>query len=311
MSSTRLQIVKDVVKLRFQNLLKGEDDADAIHCFVKNEPHKLGKIEEGRLRLISGVSMIDGIVDKMLFGEFFDAALMAVGKTPVLMGWSPIMGDGAKMLLGQFPDGVVSVDKSAWDWTVPGWMVDAWMEFILEMYHGYPEWFLSLIRLRFRLLFEEAVFRIGNDVRKQEVKGIMKSGCFLTYLLNSLGQIILHYLVCDMMGIDPEDCMPWCAGDDTVQNASFDFNAYAEFVRILGFKPKIQPLARHIEFIGFLMDSERVVPAYWRKHLFLMKYLDEAHASESLDAYQLLYRNEPVMLGVVQEELRRRDPTRV
>lgn len=302
--------MKAVVNLRLERLMSGEEIADDIKLFVKPEPHKLAKIDEGRLRLISGVSMIDAIIDKMLFGCIFDQALRAVGRTPALVGWTPLNG-GHRLILDQFPAGVVSVDKSAWDWSVPAWLVDIWEDFILEMFSGYPDWYIKLVRVRFLMLFERAVFKCGTERREQGVKGVMKSGCFLTLLLNSLGQIAVHVLACYRLGLNPKESMPYAYGDDTVQNACFDVESYAEELRKLGFKTKVQPVAKHIEFVGFLMDSERVVPAYWLKHLFRIKYLDEPLAIETLESLQLLYRDEPAMLNIVHHELRIRDPRKI
>lgn len=63
----------------------------------------------------------------------------------------------------------VCVDKSAWDWTVQGWVVDAW-KIALKRLCVAPE--------RFVALFESAVFRFHDGTRvQQDGKGIMKSGC--------------------------------------------------------------------------------------------------------------------------------------
>lgn len=307
MVETRYNQVKEIVKLRFMQVSSGVLVADNINLFIKPEPHKLSKIEEGRLRLISGVSMVDALVDKMLFGELFDTALLEVGNTHALVGWTPLLG-GSKLLLNQFPDGVVSVDKTCWDWSVPEWMVELWLRFVLEMYDGYPLWYLTAIRVRFEMLFKKAVFQAYGRIVEQDFPGVMKSGCFLTILLNTLGQIILHRWICMRMGIKPHLCMPWSLGDDTVQNGSFCIHCYAEIMRTMGFNPKVMPKERYIEFVGYLMDSERVVPAYWKKHLFNLKYLDEEVAVETLDTYQMLYSDEPTMLRIVQDELRLRDP---
>lgn len=302
--------VKKLVYLRLKNIKNGELESDTLNMFIKDEPHKKSKLEEGRLRIIAGVSMLDAIIDKMLFDDIFVAALRVPGKTPSMIGWNPLQG-GSRFFHGKFPNGVVSVDKSAWDWSVPAWMVDLWLKFMLDMYEGYPEWYLSLIESRFKLLFEEAVFEHGGRREGQGLKGIMKSGCFLTILLNTLGQLLLHYVIARSLGEDPNKSKPWALGDDTVQDAGFDVDSYADFMRGLGFKPKIQPVERHIEFIGFLMDKERVVPAYWRKHLFLLKYLDEEVAIPTLESYQMLYYAEPGMLSIIHTELRRRDPSRI
>lgn len=305
MKSERVVVVKNVVFHRFMRLMQGELDADTINLFIKPEPHKLAKLAEGRLRLIAGISLIDSLIDKMIFGDLFDTALQSVGKTPALIGWNPYQGN-YRIFSNEFPAGAVSVDKSAWDWSVPPWMIDLWLQFMLDMHSGWPEWYLNIIKIRFNLLFEEAVFETKTLRKKQAIKGIMKSGCFLTILLNSLGQSMLHYLCMLKMGLSPTLCQPWCLGDDTIQNGGFDLERYAELMRSYGFSPKIQAATRFVEFIGFLMDDERVVPAYWKKHLFLLKYLEEPNAVATLESYQMLYAFEPVMLDIIQFELRRR-----
>lgn len=303
-------MVRQTVFQRFQNLLGGFLEADNINLFIKEEPHKLLKLEEGRLRLISGVSLIDSIVDKMIFDDIFSVALSVPGETPSMVGWTPLYG-GNRFLSGKFPNGVVSVDKSAWDWSVPEWMIDLWLEFVLDMYEGYPEWYLDLVKLRFRLLFEEAVFESSGRVERQGMKGIMKSGCYLTIMLNTLGQLLLHNVINLTLGWEVCKGQPWAYGDDTVQDASFDVEEYARVMRDLGFSPKIQDASRHIEFIGFLMDNEKVIPAYWKKHLFMLKYLKEEVAVETLESYQMLYYAEPRMLNLIHAELRQRCPAKI
>lgn len=302
----RYELVKLVVTQRLRALLEGQEVADPINLFIKPEPHKAQKIADGRLRLISGVSLVDGIIDRMLFGKLFDAALANVGKTPALLGWNPLCG-GHRLLLGQFPSGAISVDKSSWDWSVPAWMVQIFLRFVLEMYYGHPDWFLNLIKIRFNLLFKKAVFATENVTQPQDFEGVMKSGCFLTLLLNSLGQSVLHYVIALRMMLGDE-YDPFSFGDDTLQRAGFDVDLYVRIMESLGFKPKVNPVSDHLEFVGFLMDKDRVVPAYWKKHLFLLKYLKEDVAIETLVSYQMLYHQCPEMLWLVQAELQRRCP---
>lgn len=300
-------MVFQAVYARIELLLEGELVADDINLFVKNEPHKEAKILAGKLRLISGISLVDSLIDRMIFGNFAMTVLENVGRTPSLLGWNPYCG-GRRFFSGRFPHGVVSVDKSSWDWSVPGWMVDLWLAFLIEMHCGVPDYHLMLIRARFELLFEKAVFRSKGFRRvPQKIKGIMKSGCYLTIILNSLGQSILHYCFCARYGFDLLRYQPYCYGDDTVQDARFDFDLFLDYAKRLGFIPKINAPAEFVEFIGFLMDEEKVVPAYWRKHLFLLKYLDEGTAEETLRSYQDLYYANPEMLYVVQKELNKRN----
>lgn len=303
---TKVMIVKGIVKTRFMQLVNGEAIADPIHLFIKREPHKLQKIEEGRLRLISGVSLTDALIDRMIFGKFFERALGSLGQTHALLGWTPLQG-GRHILMHEFPHGVTSVDKSAWDWSVPEWMVQMFLDVTLELMDDEPDFVKDVIKLRFKLLFELAEFSDGNKVVKQSVVGIMKSGCYLTLMMNTMGQIILWFMCCERLGWDPNCGMPWSFGDDTIQDSNFDIPAYVDALKAFGFTPKVSPTAAHIEFVGFLMDYEKVIPAYWRKHLFCLAYLDESVATETLDAYQQLYYACPEMLNIIQQELRARD----
>lgn len=286
--------------------MAGKHVADDINLFIKDEPHKLSKIAEGRLRLISGVSLIDSIIDKMLFGDLFMESLKHVGSTPGLVGWQPYFG-GSRLLLDKFPHGTVSVDKSAWDWSVPDWMIDIFLEFILELLGDVPPYVKELVTIRFKLLFEDAVFSDGFLRSRQTGKGIMKSGCYLTLLLNTVGQVLLHLVVCRINGWCPKIGMVWAFGDDTIQDDVYPLEKYVKTVSDLGFVPKVER-AKHIEFVGFLMDSERVIPSYWRKHLFVLKYLDEQVAAETLRSYQVLYYAVPGMLNIIHGEMRRRVP---
>lgn len=70
---------------RIQSLLSGEMEADDIKVFVKQEPHSWEKISEGRFRLISAVSMVDTMVDRIVFGDLVDRVLATAGETPVMI----------------------------------------------------------------------------------------------------------------------------------------------------------------------------------------------------------------------------------
>lgn len=311
MSSERYHFVKSLVASRINDLLKGKLVCDPINLFVKPEPHKIEKLKEGRFRLISGISMIDGIIDKMLFGKFFENVLEKVGQTPGMIGWNPYFG-GHRLLTNAFPNGVLSIDKSSWDWTTPKWLIDLAMRVLCELMGIEPESFEDqLVKARQSCLFDDPIFTDGKEERRAGTGGIIKSGMYLTILLNTMCQILLHLIICDMLGLDYRRGMPFSLGDDTVQDACFDIEAYVKVMKQLGFVPKTPGLEHHIEFIGFLMDNEKVVPAYWRKHLFALKYLKEEVAVDTLYAYQMMYYATPGMLKIVQAELEHRDPTKV
>lgn len=290
----KVSLVKDCVRLRYSRLLAGEQDFDDIKVFVKQEAHKLSKIVEGRFRLISAVSLIDTFVDRILFGWMGRAMLNSVGRTPCLVGWSPVRG-GWRMLSDKYRGRpTVCLDKEAWDWTVPEWMVDYWMQVIFQLAHRAPDWWREMVKLRFRALFRDAVFQFEDGTRVwQEVWGIMKSGCYLTILLNSLGQSGLHYVAADRCGDDPAENEPDVIGDDTAQKKIRNLLLYVAKLEELGVIVKGAKVKNHVEFAGFAWDGKVCWPAYWQKHLYNMAH--SPNLRELLQCYQYLYVHEPVM----------------
>lgn len=273
--------------------------ADPIKVFVKQEPHKKKKLDEERYRLISAVSVVDTMVDRMLFQDMAKQALNTLYETPSMVGWTPLMG-GYKILKRLFPGRVVCVDKASYDWTVPEWMVSLWLDFIIELSYDSPEFWRRLVKARFRMLFYDAVFKFADGlVVRQKYPGIMKSGCFLTILLNSVGQVILHAAVQQRLGRPLADNLPRCMGDDTVQNYFNYLEEYLTLMSNMGFRVKEARVQNWIEFAGFAIDWDFAVPAYWEKHLFSLAHMDYTVLEEALTSYQIIYACEPAMLSVV------------
>lgn len=290
--------MKRIVKLRFDQLRTGTIVSDDIKVFVKPEPHKLSKLEEGRFRLISAVSLVDTFVDRILFGWLGRRVLDSCGRTPCLVGWAPIRG-GWHQLNARFKNKpVVCLDKSAWDWTVRPYMVEMWEKFLLELPHNAPVWWTELVRLRFKILFDSAVFRFEDGTRvEQDGIGVMKSGCYLTIILNSLGQSMLHYIANERLGYPAGFRQPYTLGDDTVQDALPELREYVRIIEELGVKVKGAKVQHWVEFAGFAYDGRRCWPAYWQKHLY--NITKSQNLSELLRAYQILYVHEPVMYSFI------------
>lgn len=311
----RIKELRCLVWQRMQEMLRtGEPVSDPINVFVKQEPHKLAKIEEGRERLISAVSLIDTMIDRVLFGWLMRVALQTVGRTPSMVGWTPLRGGWKLLRLYYNMKAVMCIDKKAWDWTLQGFMVEIWYQVLVALAVGAADWWLKLVKLRFKALFSDAcVFEFSDGTQVQQTtEGVMKSGCFLTLILNTFSQSILHYIVCVRLGIDPMTGQPHVMGDDTVQEAVPDLEAYVREMEKLGAIIKGCKVQNWIEFAGFgIADLGRGVtcfPVYWQKHLYKLEY---AELADVLISYQMLYANEPVMFGFLQELARRIDPTLV
>lgn len=305
----RIAMFRCAVESRVGDLLSGVE-ADDINVFVKHEPHTLKKMREGRYRLISAVSMVDTMVDRMLFGALTDKVLSSVGRTPIFIGWTPLFM-GYKIIRKLLPGKVLCIDKSSWDWTVPYWLIDMIKKVIIGLADSPSDWWISLVNSRFDALFKRAIFQFEDGTRiAQGVDGIMKSGCYLTILINSIGQLLLHYVVMMKLGKNPSDCEPCIIGDDTVQD-SFPFAAeYVAMMKRLGFKIKESVIQPYIEFAGFNIMEDRFFPAYYEKHIYNLTHADEKVLPDLLASYQMLYVHERGMLKFVQDTIHSYAPDR-
>lgn len=306
----RLRLVRLTVRQRFNELLAGNDYADPIKVFVKPEPHKPEKMRQKRWRLISAVSLVDTMVDRVLFGWLGRQALQQVGKTPCLVGWSPIRGRWRLMQYAYENKPVCCLDKSSWDWTVQPYMVRLWKRFLKNMAVGAAPWWCDMVDRRFKMLFQEAEFKFSDGtIVKQAGGGIMKSGCYLTLLLNSVSQSMLHYLANYRLGKNPLSYQPHCVGDDTVQVSFPYLEDYVKQFEALGAKVKGFKVQHWVEFCGFAFANNTCFPAYWQKHLYKLRFAP--NLEETLKMYQVLYANEPVMLKYLRAVARQLNPALV
>lgn len=297
----RLAFLKGVVYQRYTTLLNGVLESDPIKVFIKQEPHKVEKIEEGRFRIISGVSLIDTMIDRILFGEMLRTAShpTKVLRTPCAVGWAPNKG-GWRFISMHYRDGF-SIDRKAWDWTVNEWLIEMWERFIRDMHPDHPVWWSKLVEQRFTLLFYNARFSFSDgQLIQQQYPGIMKSGCLLTLILNSVGQTILHMLVQRRLGRDLYENIPISMGDDTLQHPFDYMEPYAQELSKMALIKEAEHTHGFAEFIGFIFHKHGYFPAYWKKHLFQLRYLDPSVIRETLISYQMLWYGVPSMMKYIR-----------
>lgn len=305
MDPERVEILRCYVHSRVETLLGDGVESDPIKLFIKQEPHKLAKIAEGRLRLISAVSVVDTMIDRMLFQGIFQAIKSRPLATPIAIGWNP-MGTGASFLKMHFPNRTFDTDKKHWDWTFPFWLLaDCYS--ILMATASWPEWRKKIAIKRFYCLFRAAVFQFPDGTRvEQKLPGIMKSGCYLTLLLNSLGQWFLHELAERELGIKVP-CA--CFGDDVTQESCIYDDQFVNIYQRMGFRVESES---HdcVDFCGFkIFSMSRFLPSYKDKHIFMLKHLtlDPVVATQTLQSYQYLYWFDKPFLGLIRDIARERD----
>lgn len=293
----RLLLIRDLVWDRFEELA----ESDPIYAFGKPEPHKINKIREGRYRIISAVSLLDSLCDRLLFMPLLTKIKKSITNTPVAVGWSPIFPVPFHHMMGGHHDSYLAIDKSSWDWTVQPWLLDAVKGVLLEMVSA-PSWWRSHVSKRFQHLFGNPVWKFQDGVEiVQAEPGIMKSGCYLTIWINSISQLILHHLAVGMLSIEPGKIL--ALGDDTIQVLSPEHdNRYVETLSNMGFTIKSHR-TKVPEFCGFHFHKFKFVPAYGPKHQFLLRHLteDPEEAKQVLQSYQLLYMHDERKLKAIRK----------
>lgn len=268
-----------------QQRLSSYSEADPIRFFIKQEPHKNKKLENGRLRLISSVSVVDQIIDHMLFDEMNSKMVENWFYNPIKVGWSPLKG-GWKA----FPMGTrYSIDKSAWDWTAQMWVFEMCLAIRLSLCKTRGELFekwREVAVYRYMQLFDSPLFiTSGGLLLRQLQQGVQKSGCVNTLADNSLAQWVLHARVCIEHNVPTDDEDLWVMGDDTSQSKLI----HSDYLDWLGEFCIVKECQKVREFCGFRFGGLRVEPLYKGKHAFNLLYMDPAHAADIARSYSLLY----------------------
>lgn len=273
--------VDRVWELVSQRLLTME--ADPIRIFVKPEPHKQKKLDTERYRLISSVSVVDQIIDHMLFGDMNDLVVEQFGLNPIKVGWSPYVG-GWKIM----PKQALCADKSSWDWTVRPWILEFCYQVRRRLCRSTDSNFVlwcELSEKRYQLLFGNPLLvTSGGLIIRQKNPGVMKSGCVNTIVDNSIGQLLLHTLVCMELGEE----VSWInvMGDDTMQSP---LEREAEYLDELSNYCIVKEATHKVEFAGMQFEGMKVEPSYHAKHCFNLLHIKDSVIDSMVSSYALLY----------------------
>lgn len=190
---------------------------DPVRLFVKQEPHKASKIREKRFRLISSVSVVDQVVERLLFGPQNNLEIDNWHQIPSKPGMGLSLDKQARLLysdvsLKHQKRPAVCADISGFDWSVQEWEFEAEMYMRMKLMgpslKGNPR-LENAVRNRF-LAFSLSVFQLSDGTLIAQVEpGIMKSGSYLTSSMNSRTRCLMAELIGS----------PWCIamGDDSVE----------------------------------------------------------------------------------------------
>lgn len=260
---------------------------------IKMEPTKVEKIEEGRLRLISVMSLVDQVVDRVLFGSWQQTEIVRCMSHPGKAGWTP-MPVGYYSLLATFPENVLATDCSAFDWTFPSWLVSVIFQSRVDRMKSSSETFVNAAWARWlEVLGRDCVMRLPDGSRYAQTElGIMKSGWLLTISVNSEAQDKLSLLAYKRAYGSADMPELWSMGDDVLM--AWDDKDPSPFQEALGTTGILTKFAVHSrEFAGFSFIRTAlgpvVNPLYPAKHAFILRHVAREDLTEVLSAYGCLY----------------------
>nr|UHS71535.1 MAG: putative RNA-dependent RNA polymerase [Barnaviridae sp.] len=169
---------------------------DPIRLFIKQEPHKKNKVAIGKLRLISGVSIVDQIIDRMLHSCQNKLEIQLWETHPSKPGIG-LDDEGLQSMARQFkemfkksPEGLRSTDISGWDWSVQDWEIMEDYRYRELLCGGQNTLWSYLAWARAYIICRKVYVLSDSSLISPTIPGIQASGSYNTSSTNSRMRVI-------------------------------------------------------------------------------------------------------------------------
>lgn len=159
--------------------------ADAVRLFVKNEPHSREKLDQGRFRLISSMSLINQVCERFLYTELNDREVdhWDVCPSAIGIGFTNDMNFDVWRRLYAVP-GKMQNDVSGWDFNVYCWKAMDATEVNIQLKRA-SEMRANMMRNATWAIMDKVFALSDGRLLITNEPGIMTSGSFITGQLNS------------------------------------------------------------------------------------------------------------------------------
>lgn len=249
---------------------------DPVRLFIKNEPHPPRKFKSGKMRLISSVSLIDQLIERLLCGEQNACEIANWHRIPSKPGMGLDSKENRDLVRAAVREDAAEADVSGWDWSVQGWEL-AWEAEARIQLSSLPPPLALAMRNRFHCVANTVFVEPGGFMFAQVVPGIQLSGCYNTSSSNSRMRVMAAHLI----------GAKWCfaMGDDCVEQYVPDAaQKYAALGHVVRMYRKAHPTA--FEFCSHKFFVDRSYPVTAGKSLFRILSKDwEERDLEQFAAY--------------------------
>lgn len=253
---------------------------DPVRIFVKNEPHNLLKVKQGRMRLISSVSLVDQLVERILMSQQNKAEIDSWHKIPSKPGMG-LNDEGLEMIydyVAKWPN-KYEADISGWDFGLQAWEMLWEADVRAELAGMVGSLYHKAIRARVWCEANSLFMLSDGSLIAQTVPGKRCSGSYNTSAGNSRCRVMLGYLV----GAPQIMAM----GDDSVEVGTEEHRIkYEKMGHII---KTFAPSTNGFEFCSMRIEKTndgRVtgVPVNWSRSFYRL-----LHATQDFEARKLQF----------------------
>lgn len=173
---------------------------DPIKVFIKQEPHKVAKVKAGKLRIISNVSIVDQLIERILCSKQNKVEIARWTVCPSKPGMG-LHDEGLKEIYhtvveAQRAQPLAETDVSGWDWSVPEWLLKFDMQCRADLYRCPADSLLRKLLLFRGHAISNKVFALSDgSLYAQGVPGVQASGSYNTSSSNSRMRVSLAWLI--------------------------------------------------------------------------------------------------------------------
>jgi hypothetical protein len=230
-----LQIPYDVLRQMSRQERIDFGLVDPVRVFVKNEPHSRSKLDEGRVRLIMSVSLIDKMIEMLISRHVCKLEILNWETIPS----KPGIGFTHQNNMSVYRDVVDSgcdmsyADISGWDWGVKQWQILDEAESLINLCQNPSSDWCKIVRSK-AILESESIYQFSDGLMVMPTfKGIVNSGKLRT----SRGNSWMRVRIANLIGANKVIA----AGDDSVEQTVPDaITKYLKYgVRCKDYQPVI------------------------------------------------------------------------
>jgi len=242
---------------------------DPIRIFVKGEPHKQSKLDEGRYRLIMSVSLVDQLVARVLFQNQNKREIALWRAVPSKPGFglstdeqvrefvetlAGQIGAPPEDLVANWHNYLIPTDCSGFDWSVADWMLEDDLQVRNLLTTDLNALTVKLRACWLKCISNSVLSLSDGTLLAQRIPGVQKSGSYNTSSSNSRIRVMAAF----HCGADWAIAM----GDDALEAANSNLDLYKD----LGFKVEV---SGQLEFCSHLfVKPDLALPVNANKMLY-------------------------------------------